>query len=366
MAFGFSHAWLSKLILRCAPLFLVNLLVFSIACHEDAQLRRALRCGVCGGGAAFCCDIGIVTNALLSLWSVLGSRHIGPCRASRNARSVTMDLHTSFTTFDYVVIGCVLLSGLLALIRGLVREVCSLAAWAGAFVAAAKLSYLAEPWAHRYVKSDSLASQLAMLAMFCGAFIVLSLIGMLISKLIRGDALTAIDRSLGFVFGLLRGALLVCLLYLVAISTLWPDLDVPATSGNGAVQYADRSAGNDLAMPPPIAKSPSQQGEGRDAFASRGDEKHPLAKISWLEQSKTRPFLAHGAHWLRSLMPANAAEIARERQGAFERQLEHGARELIIQQGQGALPASNDHSQSYDNNSRSGMDALIDKNGGNP
>ncbi|MER2519239.1 MAG: CvpA family protein [Bdellovibrionales bacterium] len=280
-----------------------------------------------------------------------------------------MDLHTSFNTFDYVVIGCVLLSGLLALIRGLVREVCSLAAWAGAFVAAAKFSYLAEPWAHRYIKSDSLASHAAMVATFFAAFVVLSLIGMLICKLVQGDALTAIDRSLGFVFGLLRGTLLVCLLYLVAISTFWPDLDVPYSAGDEAAMSGDRSANvADLAMPPPISRGPSQQEEGGAAPSPRGTERRPdsgdHAQIQWLEQAKTRPFLARGAHWLRSLLPVNAAEVARERRGAFERQIERGAQELMMQQGTGARPESNDRSPSYDNTSRSGMDDLINKNEG--
>ncbi len=292
-----------------------------------------------------------------------------------------MDLHTSFSTFDYVVIGCVLLSGLLALMRGLVREVCSLAAWAGAFVAAAKFSYLAEPWAHRYVKSDSFASQIAMVAMFFAAFVALSLVGMLIGRLVQGNALTAIDRSLGFVFGLLRGTLLVCLLYLVAISTFWPDLDAPYSAGDAVAMSADRQAGGvtDLAMPPPISRGPSQQENGVAASASpsssRGPERGPErerdaagavggdhGKLQWLEQARTRPFLARGARWLRSLMPANIAETARERKGAVERQIERGAQELMLQQGTRLAP--NGRSQSYDNTSRSGMDELVNKNEG--
>lgn len=282
-----------------------------------------------------------------------------------------MDLNTSFTTFDYVVIGCVLLSGLLALIRGFVREVCSLAAWAGAFVAAAKLSYLAEPWAHKYLKSDSLASNAAMIATFFAAFILLSLIGMLVCRLIQGDALTAIDRSLGFVFGLLRGALLVCLLYLVAISTFWPDLDLPATSGGVPIQAGERTAGNELALPPPIARAPSQQAEDAAALSSSpmaaGHGPEPDSRqLLWLKQAKTRPFLAHGAHWLRSLLPANSAEIAREKRGNLERQIERGAQELIMRQGASGRSASPDRAQSYDGNSRSGMEDLVNRNGGTP
>lgn len=283
-----------------------------------------------------------------------------------------MELHTSFTTFDYVVIGCVLLSGLLALMRGLVREVCSLAAWAGAFVAAAKLSYLVEPWAHKYLKSDSLASNAAMIATFFAALIILSLVGMLICRLVQGDALTAIDRSLGFVFGLLRGALLVCLLYLVAMSTFWPDLDLPDSANLATLQAGGQSVKNDLSMPPPIAKGPTQQAEERSILSSStggvAAESAP-PQVEWLKQAKTRPFLAQGARWLRSLLPANSSDIVKEKRGALERRIERDAQDLILRQGTAGhslSSGSSEHSHSYDDKSRSGISDLIDVSGGTP
>src|SRR5580698_4884696 len=137
---------------------------------------------------------------------------------------VTMEPH-GLNVLDYSVLGIVLLSGLLALMRGFVREVFSLAAWAGAYFAAAKYYTLAEPWTHRWIKNQTGATALAAVIVFIVALTILSIAGHLIAKLIRGRALTAIDRSLGFLFGLLRGVLIVCLCYLGASYIPWLNMD---------------------------------------------------------------------------------------------------------------------------------------------
>jgi uncharacterized membrane protein required for colicin V production len=79
-----------------------------------------------------------------------------------------------------------------------------------------------------YIKNEMGADAAAALALFCASLIVLIPVGHLVSSLIKGDTLTAIDRSLGFVFGLIRGALVVSLLYLGA-SWIWPVLDQQLT-----------------------------------------------------------------------------------------------------------------------------------------
>jgi len=86
-----------------------------------------------------------------------------------------MEPHTGLNNLDYIVLGVILLSGLLALMRGFVREVLSLAVWIGAYIIAARFYSLAEPSARQYIKSPSLATDVAAVATFIVAFIVLSL-----------------------------------------------------------------------------------------------------------------------------------------------------------------------------------------------
>src|SRR5262249_54080199 len=116
-----------------------------------------------------------------------------------------MEQHSGLNIVDIVVFATILLSGALALWRGLVRELLSLAAWVGAAMATVYFYPHLRPWMHEHIKSEFGADAATGLTIFCAALIVLIPIGYLISGLVRGRALTAIDRSLGFVFGLGRG-----------------------------------------------------------------------------------------------------------------------------------------------------------------
>ncbi len=116
---------------------------------------------------------------------------------------------------DLVVLGVILLSGLLALSRGLVREVLGLGAWIAAGAAAYEISPLVQPWARQQTSDPALADTLAFLGVFVAALIVLSIVAGVIGGGIRGTVLGGLDRTLGLVFGLVRGAVLVCAAYIV-------------------------------------------------------------------------------------------------------------------------------------------------------
>lgn len=109
---------------------------------------------------------------------------------------------------DGVVIGIVLISALLAMFRGFVREVLSIAAW----VAAAVLAYLFYPdllpFVIEYVNNETVAVGLSAVAIFLVSLIVVSLITMKISDFVMDSPIGIIDRLLGFLFGAARGVLL--------------------------------------------------------------------------------------------------------------------------------------------------------------
>lgn len=114
----------------------------------------------------------------------------------------------NFAILDGVVVAVVLISAILAMFRGFVREVLSIAAW----VAAAVLAYLfyAEltPYVSQYVNNQTLAAGLAAAAIFLVALIVVSLITMKISDFVMDSPVGLLDRLLGFIFGAARGVLL--------------------------------------------------------------------------------------------------------------------------------------------------------------
>lgn len=137
------------------------------------------------------------------------------------------------TLADVVVVGIVLLSGILAFVRGFVREVLAIAAWVGA-IAVAFFSYpLLAPHLSGFLPDTRMANVAAGGAIFLVAIIILSIITRLASGGIKGSALNALDRSLGFVFGLARGALLVVLTF-IGLSFLFGKAEQPDWLRNAA------------------------------------------------------------------------------------------------------------------------------------
>ena len=114
---------------------------------------------------------------------------------------------------DLVVLGVILISGFLAFARGLVREALGLGAWAiAAYVASPYGVFpMVQPWARMQVRDTALADTLAFIGVFVIVLILLSLIAGAIAGAIRSSALGGLDRTLGLVFGLIRGAALVCI-----------------------------------------------------------------------------------------------------------------------------------------------------------
>jgi membrane protein required for colicin V production len=129
--------------------------------------------------------------------------------------------------FDIAVVALVLISGLLALARGLVREVLSVGAWVGAAIATLYLFRFAQPVARTYIEVELIADIAAGVALFVVTLIVLSLVSHALSRRVRDSALGPLDRSLGLVFGLVRGVALVALAYLI-FAALFPPEDRPA------------------------------------------------------------------------------------------------------------------------------------------
>jgi membrane protein required for colicin V production len=133
---------------------------------------------------------------------------------------------TSINPTDIAVIVILLLSALLAFARGLVREVLSVGAWVGAAFSTLYLFPHVLPMVQQIVAKDLVAKAVAGIAIFVVSLILLSIVSHQLSKGVRGSALSAVDRSLGFVFGIARGAVIVCLAYL-SVAWVFPPTDQP-------------------------------------------------------------------------------------------------------------------------------------------
>ena len=113
------------------------------------------------------------------------------------------------TILDLVLLGVMLVSGLLAMVRGFMREILSIAAWgAAALVTLYSFSKLL-PTAKGYFNSDTIATVVVVAGTFIGTLIIVSVITVRISDMILDSRIGALDRTLGFLFGMARGLLIV-------------------------------------------------------------------------------------------------------------------------------------------------------------
>ena len=121
-----------------------------------------------------------------------------------------------FQLLDLILAGIMLISGLLALMRGFTREVLSLIAWGAAAVAAYFAIHSPElvGFASQYLQPEIVAKIAVGGSVFLIVLIVVSLISVKLSDIVVDSAAGAFDRTLGFFYGLARGLVLVVIAFL--------------------------------------------------------------------------------------------------------------------------------------------------------
>ncbi|WP_409419469.1 CvpA family protein [Marinomonas sp. RS-M-Aa-14] len=134
-----------------------------------------------------------------------------------------MEQVSSITTIDWLIIAVVILSTLLSLKRGFVKEVLSLLTWVIAFVVAVKFSNQMQVLLVEQVQNDQIRYIVAFITLFIATLIVGALVSFLLSSLIQVTGLSSTDRVLGMLFGFARGSLIV--IAFVALLSLSPAIE---------------------------------------------------------------------------------------------------------------------------------------------
>ena len=116
---------------------------------------------------------------------------------------------------DLIIIVVLLLSALLAFARGFVKELLSIVGWVGAAIAAVRLFPYVNPYVAAAIDEPLLADAVTGGGIFVVTLLLIWLTSSVISRRVQDSEIGALDRSLGFVFGLLRGAVVVSLAFLV-------------------------------------------------------------------------------------------------------------------------------------------------------
>ncbi|MBV1905779.1 MAG: CvpA family protein [Pseudomonadales bacterium] len=123
---------------------------------------------------------------------------------------------------DIVICLLLLLSAMIGLIRGFVKEVLSLVIWVTAFALALIFSPQLGELLVEHIASASFRMIIAFGAIFVGALIIGAIIQWGLAKLIQGTGLSGFDRLLGFLFGSVRGVVL-CIVILIMLQSFARD-----------------------------------------------------------------------------------------------------------------------------------------------
>jgi len=125
--------------------------------------------------------------------------------------------------FDYLLLAITGFSMVLSLWRGFVREIISLIGLVAAFMIAGRASGMATELVQGFIPNATAASLAGFGLVFVSVMLLVALVGALIRKLVDIADLTASDRTLGMVFGLARGLLLIGLFFLIYTTYAKPD-----------------------------------------------------------------------------------------------------------------------------------------------
>jgi membrane protein required for colicin V production len=124
---------------------------------------------------------------------------------------------------DYAILAVILLSTLVGLLRGFIKEVFSLAVWAAAFLVAYTFAGDVADWMENAIALPSARTAMGFAGLFIAVLLVGGLINYLLGKLVETTGLSGTDRLLGGIFGSARGLVLVVAVLLVAGFTPIPE-----------------------------------------------------------------------------------------------------------------------------------------------
>jgi membrane protein required for colicin V production len=125
------------------------------------------------------------------------------------------------TWFDYAVIAIVGLSVLLAVIRGVVKEIAALAGWVAALILSGLFAQELALWLPTTL-SPMLRAVIAYVVIFLCVLLLSGLAGVLLASLLRAAGLGFTDRAMGALFGIVRGVLMVLVAVMLAGLTSLP------------------------------------------------------------------------------------------------------------------------------------------------
>ena len=116
---------------------------------------------------------------------------------------------------DWFILIVLIASGIISFARGFTKEFLSLFLWLAAFIAAISLEYLATPKINEFIGNEEISKIISYIVVFLIFIFIGGMIIKFISKLIKWSGASGFDRFLGVVFGLMRGSIVLFVIFLL-------------------------------------------------------------------------------------------------------------------------------------------------------
>ncbi len=210
---------------------------------------------------------------------------------------------------DLIVISVLLVSAIFAYARGLSHEILSIGGWIGAIFATIYGYPYLKPYSRDLIPIELAADLASGVVIFIFSLTILSLLTRGLSKQIQESSLNVLDRSLGFLFGIVRGAVLVCLAFI-----------------------------------------------GLELLTTRADQPE------WLREARSMPLIVKGADWMKTFIPDNVNELipntgAQVKAPKVELDAGDVVKQLLTPP---ARPTASQPDGSYENTQRQSLERLIE------
>ena len=192
---------------------------------------------------------------------------------------------------DIFLIVVMLISGLLAMVRGFMREILSIVAWIAAAGAAVYSFPRLMPLATQYFGSwnEWLIKGMVVGGVFLATLIIVSIFTVRLSDKILDSRIGALDRTLGFLFGLGRGLIIVVVAF-VFFNWLVPQKSQPEAVKNAKSRVVLQGTGDWLESLLP---------ENLDTYITNILKKKPKGdEQDDAPPSDQRSDLGHGPAWM--------------------------------------------------------------------
>ena len=121
---------------------------------------------------------------------------------------------------DWFILIVLIASGIIAFARGFTKEFLSLFLWIAAFIAAISLEYLATPKINEFIRNEEISKIISYIVVFIIFIFIGGIVIKFISKLIKWSGASGFDRFLGVLFGLIRGLIVLFVIFLLLPSGL--------------------------------------------------------------------------------------------------------------------------------------------------